>query len=201
MKDFKYFVIFGISLAICVYVVGFMPSVQLLEDHSHEHWFSEAENLTEFYLEGVQGTEKIEQIYDGNILFSDLKMQLDISIGKMQELHSKLANNQEVYEANKMQLYSDFGILNYIEYDMLCDSMKEIFDKNENDKVLSANIVENSINQNDFGDIFEVQIIYTSGNSQRLVVTFYNEEQELLNKQEQEGILPTILKIMPKVEG
>ena len=201
MKDFKYFVIFGVSLIVCIYVVGFMPSVQLLEDHSHEHWFSEAENLTEFYLDGVQGIEQISSVYDGEILFSDLKMQLDISIGKMQELYSVFANSEEVYETNKVQFYADFGVLNYIEYDMLCDSMKQVFDQNSNAKVLSANLVENTIKQQDFGDVFEVQVVYTSGNVQKLIVTFYNQEQEPLQSVGQEHVLPTILKIIPKVEG
>lgn len=201
MKDFKYYVIFGISLMAFIYVVIFMPSVTLLEDHSEELWFSDGENITEFYESGIQGIEKMQNVYKGNVKFSDMQMQLNISIGALQSLSSVYNNTQETYSANKVKFYEEFGITNYIEYSMLCDSMKEIFDKNPNDRVLSARALTDTIIDNANGLIFDIQVLYTSGNVQSFVVTFYNHEQEQLESQTSEYTFPTIIKILPKVEG
>lgn len=200
MKDFKYYLIFGISLIVFIYVTFLMPSVELLSDHSDELWFASADEWTSFYIDGVQGIDVVEQRYQGDIKFSDLKMQLDISIGKLQELYRIHVNTLEVYNESKIRFYEDFGITNYLEYDMLCNFMKSIFDNNANDKVLSAKVLENSIRESAEGLTFEVQIVYTSGNLHTLIVRFYNQEQEPLQIQNESTVLPTILKILPKVE-
>ena len=201
MKDFKYYVIFGISLVLCIYVVAFMPSVQLLEDHSHELWFSEAETWTEFYVDGVQGFETVQEQYKGDISFDELKMQLDISIGKLQELQSTYANEVNIYEENKASFYENFGITNYIEYDMLCNAMAQVFENSNTNKVLTVNFVDGTVKQNDLGISFEVMVTYTSGLRQKLAVTFYNKEQEPLKGVDSTNVFPTILRILPKVEG
>ena len=170
MKDFKYYVIFGISLVLCIYVVVFMPSVELLEDHSHDLWFSEAETWTEFYVDGVQGMEKVKDQYKGDISFDELKMQLDISIGKLQELKSMYANEVNIYEENKASFYENFGITNYIEYDMLCNAMGQVFANSNTNKVLTVNVVEGTAKQNDLGINFEVMVAYTSGLTQKLIL-------------------------------
>lgn len=198
MKDFKYYLIFVISLIAFIYVGWFMPSVELLSDHSDELWFANADEWTQFYIDGVQGTDKVKQLYKGDIAFSDLKMQLDISIGKLQELYRIYANNETVYNENMLAFYEDFGIVNYLEYDMLCSFMQAVFDNNSSDKVLNAKVVENSISENANGVTFEVEIVYTSGNLHSLIVLFYNKEQEPLGNTD--NVLPTILKILPKVE-
>lgn len=201
MKDFKYFVIFGISLVLCIYVVVFMPSVDLLEDYSDELWYHEAENITEFYENGIVGVDLLNETYKGEISLGHLRGQLNLSIGLLQQIHTVYEETKESYEANKQYFYENFGIENYIEYNMLYTAIKEVYVKDANDVVDNAHIVANSIKQVDNGTLINVNVTYTSGNTLTLIVLLYNKEQQPLEGVDSTNVFPTILRILPKVEG
>ena len=201
MKDFKYFVIFGISLVLCIYVVVFMPSVDLLEDYSDELWYHEAENITEFYENGIVGVDLLNETYKGEISLGHLRGQLNLSIGLLQQIHTVYEETKESYEANKQYFYENFGIENYIEYNMLYTAIKEVYVKDANDVVDNAHIVANSIKQVDNGTLINVNVTYTSGNILTLIVLLYNKEQQPLEGVDSTNVFPTILRILPKVDG
>ncbi len=197
MKDFKYYVIFGISLIAFVYVAVFMPSIPLKEEHADEQWYSDAENQTDFFENGIQDLDIVKQRYNGKIEFSTLNVDLNVSIGMLKSIYTNYSNTVNEYDKNKVKLFEEYGIDNYIEFDALYSSVESIISDNKDAKIKTVQVLNNSIIQSDNGIIFNVDVTYTNDKKQTLIVVFYNEEHmlEAINGPK------TTFKILPKVEG
>lgn len=199
MKDAKYFVLLIVSIVIFVYTVAFMPSVKLLSDYSQDDWVSNPEDLTNFYTEGIQNIDVLNDKYSGSISLKELCLTLELSIGRMQELGEKYDNTQATYEANKYDFFEIYGVKKYDEYKLLCDSLIKVYSINAKDIVSYVIVDGDTINNLDGNDLsFQIIVEYVTGLRNTYNVTFYNNYNNITN--DQGNIVTANIKILPKEE-